>query len=108
MLTPWIGICGVPLTALRLGQARGLEHGRRDIDHVMPLRAHFVLRLDALRPMHDQAVARAAVVRGDLLRPGEGRVARHRPAGGVVVVGVGAAKLVDMLQDVGDVLGDAD
>ena len=49
-----------------------VEHGRRDLDHVMPLRADLVLGPDALQLVD---VARAAVVRRDLLRPGGRSVA---------------------------------
>ena len=46
----------------RMRQAGGLEDGRRDVDHVMELAADLALRLDAVRPVHDRAVARAAPV----------------------------------------------
>ena len=48
------------------------------------------------RPMHDRAVARAAPVRGHLLRPLQGRVHRPSPADRVVVVGRGRTELVDL------------
>ena len=76
-----------PVHPLRLGQAGRFEDRRRDVDDVMPLRPHFALGLDALGPVDDHAVAGAAVTAGDLLRPGERRVPRHGPAGGVVAVG---------------------
>ena len=79
----------------RLGQPRRLEDRRRHVDHVVELRADLALRLDALRPVHDGAVARAAPVRGDLLGPLVGRVHRVRPAHGVVVVGFRPAELVE-------------
>ena len=44
---------------------------------------------DAVGPVHDRAVARAAPVRGDLLGPLIRRVHRVRPADRVVVVGLG-------------------
>ena len=79
----------------RLGQAGRLEHRRRDVDHVVELAAHLALGRDALRPVHDRAVAGAAPVRGDLLRPLVRRVHRVRPADGVVVVGRRGAEHVD-------------
>ena len=91
-----------PVHALRLGQAGRLQDRRRDVDDVVPLRAHLALRRDALGPVDHHPVAGAAVARGDLLRPGEGRVARDGPPGGVVRVGRRAAKLVVVLQDVLD------
>ena len=79
----------------RLGQAGRLEDRRRDVDHVVELRADLALGLDALGPVDDGAVARAAPVRGDLLGPLVGRVHGVRPAHGVVVVGLRPAELVD-------------
>ena len=95
MLTPSIGVCCTPLTNSGCGQARRLEDRRRDVDHVMELRADLALRLDALGPVHDRAVAGAAEVRSDLLGPLVRRVHRVRPAHRVVVVGLGAAELVE-------------
>ena len=51
---------------------------------------------DPVRPVHDRAVAGAAPVRGDLLRPLERRVHRPRPAHRVVVVRAGRAELVHL------------
>ena len=81
--------------ALGLRQTRRLQHRRRDVDHVMELRADLALRLDARRPVHDRAVPRAAPMRRHLLRPLVGRVHRVRPAHGVVVVRIGRAEVVD-------------
>ncbi len=89
---------------LRLRQARGLQDRRRDVDHVAELRTDLVLRLDALGPGDDHAVARAAEIRRDLLHPAERRVERHRPARRHVRVGLGAAPLVDQLDHVLDLL----
>ena len=79
----------------RLRQAGGLEDGRRDVDDVVELVRTSPLRRDAVRPVDDRAVAGAAPVGGDLLGPLVGRVHGVRPADRVVVVGVGAAELVD-------------
>ena len=81
--------------AQRLGELRGVEHRRGDVDHVVELRADLASRLDAARPVHDRPVARAAPVRRDLLRPLVRRVHRVRPADRVVVVGVRRAEVVD-------------
>jgi hypothetical protein len=67
------------------GSSGRFENRRRDVDHVMELRADLALRLDAVGPVDDRAVARAAEVRCDLLGPLVGRVHRVRPADGVVV-----------------------
>ena len=86
----------------RMRQARGLEDRRRDVDDVMELAADLALGLDAVRPVHDRAVARAAPVRRDLLGPLVGRIHRVRPANRVVVVGVRSAEEVDLrLQELG-------
>ncbi len=87
---------------LGLGQAGRFEDGRRDVDDVVPLRPHLTLGLDSLGPVDDQRIAAAAVGAGDLLRPGEGRVAGHGPAGRVVRVGVRAAQIVVVLEDFRD------
>ena len=81
----------------RLRQPGGVEHGRGDVDHVVELGADLALGLDASRPVDDRAVARAAPVRGDLLRPLVGRVHRVRPADRVVVVRLRRAEVVDAL-----------
>ena len=97
MLTPSIGFCSTPCTVVGLRQAGRFEDRRRDVDHVVELVAHLAARLDALGPVDDRAVARAAPVRGDLLGPLVRRVHRVRPAHGVVVVGLRGAELVDAL-----------
>ena len=86
MLTPSIGFCGTPLSTDGRLHAGGFEDRRHDVDDVVELRADAALVLDPLRPGDDQAVARAAEVRGDLLGPLERRVHRVRPADRVVVV----------------------
>ncbi len=52
----------------------------------VPLVAHLALGLEALRPGNGQAVARAALVRGDLLGPLVRAVHGLRPADRVVFV----------------------
>ena len=64
---------------VRRADARGLEDRRHDVDHVVELIADAALVGDHLRPRDRHALARAAEVRGDLLRPGERRVERPRP-----------------------------
>ena len=92
MLTPSNGFCFAPLTWVGERQPAASMTVGADVDHVVPLRAHLALGLDAVRPVHDERVARTAVVRGDLLGPLERRVAGVRPAGVEVVVGVLAAE----------------
>ncbi len=65
----------------------------------MPLVAHLAARPDPGRPVHDQPVAGAAVVGGDLLRPLVRRVHRDRPTRGVVGVGVRAAEVPGAVGD---------
>ena len=79
-----------------LGQPGGIEHRRRDVDHVVELRADLALGRDALGPVDDRAVAGPAPVRGDLLGPLVRRVHRVRPADRVVVVRLGRPELVDL------------
>ena len=80
---------------------------RHDVDAVMELRAHAALVRDLLRPGDHQRVARAAEMGRDLLAPLERRVHRPRPADRIVVVGGGAADLVQLRQQDGRVLGHA-
>ena len=61
------------------------------------LRAHFALRLDALRPVNDEGVADAAAI-GFALPALERRVAGVRPSPGVVIEGFRPAELVDRRQ----------
>ena len=82
----------------RLGKPGDLENGPGHVDHVMELRPDLALALDAVRPVHDRPVARAAPVRRDLLGPLVRRAQRVRPADGVVVVRLGRAEIVDLAQ----------
>ena len=87
----------------RLRQSGGFENRRHDVDHVVPLRADLALRLDAVRPVDDHGVARAAVVGGHLLGPGEGRIEADRPTGRHVRIGGRVAPVVVVLQHEVDV-----
>src|SRR5207244_6086068 len=83
----------------------GFENGRGDIDDVVELRANTALVLDPRRPGHDQAVARAAKVRGDLLGPLEWCVHRMRPTDGIVVERRWPTEFIHPAYDVFEVLG---
>ena len=85
----------MPFTEDRLREAGRFEDGRGHVNAVGELRANLALGLDALGPVDDGGVARAAPVRGDLLGPLEGRVHGVRPGDGVVVVGFRSAEFVD-------------
>ena len=74
---------------------------------MMPLGTHAARVGDPLRPGDDQAVARAAVVAGDLLGPLKRRAHRVRPADGIVVVGLPGADVIDALEHRGEILLDA-
>ena len=80
----------------RLGQAGRFEDRLGDVDDVGELGPQTALLLDAVRPVHDRAVARAAPVRGDLLGPLERRAHRPRPTDRVVVVRGRRAELVHL------------
>ena len=80
MLTPSIELLRDAVDPDRVRQPRHLEHRRQHVDHVVPLVAHLAAGRDAGRPVHDDPVAGAAVVRGDLLGPLVRRVHRQRPA----------------------------
>jgi hypothetical protein len=69
-----------PVDLLRLRQAARLQDRRGDVDDVVELAPHFVLRLDPLRPVNDHPIASAAEARGHLLGPGERGVAPPRPS----------------------------
>ena len=79
----------------RLGNPCRVEHGRRHVDHMAELGADLSPPFEAVRPMHDRALACATPMRGDLLHPLVGRVQRVRPADGEVVEGIRRAELVD-------------
>ena len=86
----------------RLGDAGSFEHGRRHVDDVVELRAQTPALRDPLRPMDDEPVAGAAVVRRDLLRPRERGVSCHGPPRGVMVAGERATQLVHVMQNLVD------
>ena len=83
----------------RLGQPRGLEDGGRYVDDVVELRADLAFGLEAVRPVHDGAVARPAPVGGNLLGPLIRGAHRMRPAHGIVIVGLRPAELVVPLHE---------
>ena len=87
----------------RLRQSSGLEDGRHDVDHVMPLAAHFTLPFDPLWPVDDHGVSGAAVVGGHLLGPGERRIEADRPTGRHVRIGGRVAPRVVVLEHEVDV-----
>src|SRR3954471_7122651 len=64
----------------------------------MELRAYAARVLDAVRPRDHKWIARSAQVRSHLLAPLEGSIHGPRPADGNVVGGLGAAELVDVLE----------
>src|SRR5450631_46778 len=65
---------------------------------MVPLRANFALRRNALWPMDDHPVAGAAIARRPLLGPCERRVPRNGPAGGIMAVRLRSAEVVIVLQ----------
>ena len=100
MLTPSIGVLWRAIHDFRLRQLRRFQNRRRNIDDMMELRAHLAFCLDALGPMNHHPVAGAAETGGNLLGPGERRIARDGPPGGHVGIGQRAAELVVMFQNV--------
>ena len=66
---------------------------RRDIADVVILIANFALRLYSIRPVHNEVVGLPAAMLA-LLEVTERRVARHRPTGMVVRVGILAAPVL--------------
>ena len=65
---------------------------------MVPLRTNLTLGLDAVRPVHHQRIARAAVVRSNLLRPLEWGIGRVSPTRVEVGVGVGIAQFVELVE----------
>jgi hypothetical protein len=96
----------VALDGLGRLDAEDVEDGGHEVDRVVVLLADLALGLHAGRPGDDAGVACAAVELVALPHL-ERRVERHRPAVGEVVVGLGAAELVDERQVRGDVVRDA-
>ena len=87
---------------LRLRQAGDFKDGWGHVNDVGELRADLALGFDALGPVDDRAVARAAPVGGNLFGPLVRRVHRERPAHGVMIVGLRPAEFIHPL---GQVLG---
>ena len=77
--------------------ARCLEHGRGDVDDVMMLTAKLTFGPDTLGPVNYQRISDATIVHR-LLEVPERRIACHRPAGVVVVIGLRRPPLVVALE----------
>ncbi len=92
----------MPFTFFGAGNLGGLVNGRGNIDDMSKLRPDLALGLDALRPMNDHAVSRAAKVGRDLLGIGEWRIHRDCPACGKMRICFGTSPFVKMLQHVLD------
>ena len=97
---------GVSLDRVGRRHAQDVEDRRHQVDRVVVLLPDLSPRLDAGRP-GDHARVGGASVELVALPHLERRVERHRPAVGVVVVGLGAAQLVEHREVGGDVVGDA-
>ena len=87
--------------------AHGLEQRRHDVDRVGVLPPEHADILDLRRPGHDQRIRRAALEVRVALPHLERRVERPGPPGGVVVVGLRAAELVQQLEVLLRGVGDA-
>ena len=90
----------------RRRDADDLEHGGGDVAHMVELVSHAPALRDSGRPVHDERVAHPPAV-GVLLVALERGVAGHGPAQGVVVVQVGLADGLDVLQVLGQGVADA-
>ena len=77
------------------GDPGGFVDRRDDVDDVGELRPETAVIVDPRRPRNQHAVARTAKVRSDLLGPLHRRIHRMRPADRIMVIGPGAAQLVD-------------
>ena len=97
---PLDGLLGDAVDLGRGLHARHLEYGRRDVADMVELVADLAALPDPRRPVHDQRVADPAAV-GVLLVALERGVAGHGPAQRVVVVEVGLADGVDVLEVLG-------
>ncbi len=87
----------------RLRQSGGFQDCGSDVDHVVPLGADLALGFDAVRPVDDHCISRAAVVGRDLLGPGERRIEGDGPTGRHVWIGGRIAPVVVVLQHEVDV-----
>src|SRR5262249_6716662 len=85
------------LDARRGFDAQCIENSRHQIDGMPVLGAYLTLGFDAFRPVNDEWIADTAAV-GLALPAAERRVARPRPAPGVVVTKLRAPKLVQSCQ----------
>ena len=102
-----IGTLGDAVDHRRLRDADRIEDRRDDVDDVVELVADAAGVLDALRPAHHHAGARAAEVRGDLLDPAIGRIHREGPRHREVGVGLVGAPRRDHGQHLLDREGEA-
>ena len=103
---PVEGALRVALDRLGRVDAEDVQDRGHDVDRVVVLAADLAPGLRAGRPRDDARVAGAAVELVPLPHLERG-VERHRPAVGVVVVGPGAAEVVQLGEVLGHVVGDA-
>ena len=100
------GLLGDAVDRGRCLDARDLEHGGRDVADMVELVTDLAALPDARRPVHDERIPHPSAV-GVLLVALERGVAGHGPAQGVVVVQVGLADGIDVLQVLGQGVADA-
>ena len=96
MLVPSMGFLSDSADGDGVGDSGAVEHCRHDIDNVVELMTPSTGGADTGRPVHDEAVAGAAEVRGHLLGPLVRRIQRQRPTHRGDGVRVGAADLIDL------------
>ena len=96
----------MPFDRLGRDNAEDVQDGRNDVDRVVVLVADLAPSRGTGRPGDDAGIARPSVELVALPHL-EGGVERHGPAGRIVVVGAGAAQLVDLGQILSQVVRDA-
>src|SRR6266480_5567584 len=82
--------------ALRKRQADCLQYSRRNVSNMSELRADFSLGFNSRRPMDNDSVRSAAVMRSDLLGPLKRRITSPSPADSVMWKGRWVAPVIQM------------
>src|SRR5437667_2056128 len=85
-----------PVDALGEWQTDCFQHSRRNIGYVSKLGANFSLGFNSRRPMDNNSVSSAAVMRSDLFGPLKRRISRPCPTNGIMWKRLWVAPVIEM------------